>query len=61
MSDLEGDGVDLGMINGCENKGEVSADYQAGGIAGIIGLETSLDPEHDPEAKEERTLNVTAT
>ncbi len=59
VSDLEGDGLDLGMINGCENKGEVSADYQAGGIAGIIGLETSLDPEQDLEAKEERTLNVT--
>ncbi len=59
VSDLEGDGLGLGMINGCENKGEVSADYQAGGIAGIIGLETSLDPEQDLEAKEERTLNVT--
>ena len=59
VSDLEGEGLGLGMVNGCTNQGQVSADYQAGGIAGIIGLETSLDPEQDLEAKEERTLNVT--
>lgn len=59
VSDLEGEGLGLGMINGCANQGSVSADYQAGGIAGIIGMETSLDPEQDLEAEEERTLNVT--
>lgn len=59
VSDLEDEGLGLGMINGCVNQGPVSADYQAGGIAGIIGMETSLDPEQDLEAEEERTLNVT--
>lgn len=59
VSDLEGEGLGMGMVNGCVNQGEVFADYQAGGIAGIIGLETSLDPEQDLEAEQERTLNVT--
>lgn len=59
VSDLEGEGLGLGMVNGCTNEGMVSADYQAGGIVGIIGMETSLDPEQDLEAEEERTLNVT--
>jgi len=59
VSDLEGEGLGLGMVNGCTNQGAVSADYQAGGIVGIIGMETSLDPEQDLEADEERTLNVT--
>ncbi|MCI9147970.1 MAG: hypothetical protein HFG73_06850 [Hungatella sp.] len=59
VSDLAGDGLDLGMVNGCINKGQISADYQAGGIAGIIGMETSLDPERDLEVQEEKTLNVT--
>lgn len=59
VSDLEGEGLGEGMVNGCVNQGTVSADYQAGGIVGIIGMETSLDPEQDLEAEEERTLNVT--
>ena len=59
VSDLEGEGPGQGMVNGCTNEGAVTADYQAGGIVGIIGMETSLDPEQDLEAKEERTLNVT--
>lgn len=59
VSDLEGEGLGEGMVNACINQGAVVADYQAGGIVGIIGLETSLDPERDLEAEEERTLNVT--
>ena len=47
------------MIIDCVNEGAVSADFQAGGIAGIIGIEAGLDPEQDLEAEEERTLNVT--
>lgn len=59
VSDLDGEGLDLGMVHDCVNQGAVSADYQAGGIVGIIGMETSLDPEQDLEAEQERTLNVT--
>lgn len=59
ISDLEsGEVLGDGMINGCVNLGAVSADFQAGGIVGIIGMETSLDPEMDLEADTERTLNV---
>lgn len=48
-----------GMIRQCLNEGMVSADFHAGGIAGIIGMEISLDPEQDLESDEEKTLNVT--
>ncbi|MCI9503328.1 MAG: hypothetical protein HFG76_15350 [Hungatella sp.] len=59
VSDLETQEPAEGMITGCINEGAVTADFQAGGIAGIIGMETSLDPEQDLEADQERTLNVT--
>lgn len=59
VSDLETQEPAEGMITGCVNEGMVTADFQAGGIAGIIGMETSLDPEQDLEADEEKTLNVT--
>lgn len=36
-----------GMIIGCSNRGAVFSDFQAGGVAGIIGLELDLDPEED--------------
>ncbi len=49
--------IDEGTIFACENQGEILADYQSGGIVGIIGLEVSLDPEQDLEAEEEKTLN----
>ncbi len=59
ISDLEsGKVLGDGMVSGCTNQGAVSADFQAGGIVGIIGMETSLDPEQDLEADTERTLNV---
>lgn len=59
VSDLEAREPSEGMVTGCVNQGVIQADFQAGGIAGIIGVETSLDPEQDLEADEERTLNVT--
>ncbi len=59
VSDLETGETQEGIIKGCVNQGKVAADFQAGGIVGIIGMETSLDPEQDLEADEERTLNVT--
>lgn len=59
VSDLETQEPADGMVMGCVNQGTVTADFQAGGIAGIIGMETSLDPEQDLEADQERTLNMT--
>lgn len=59
VSDLVGEELEAGMVHNSQNWGKILADYQAGGIVGIIGMETSLDPEQDLEAEEERTLNVT--
>ncbi len=59
VSDLVGEELEAGVIHDSQNWGKILADYQAGGIVGIIGMETSLDPEQDLEADEERTLNVT--
>lgn len=59
VSDLENQEPSQGMIVDCANEGKIQADFQAGGIAGIIGAEATLDPEQDFEAEEERTLNVT--
>lgn len=59
ISDLETQTLEEGMVYQCANYGAVFADYQAGGIIGIIGTESGLDPELDLEAEEERTLNVT--
>lgn len=50
--------INEGTIFACENWGDILADYQSGGIVGIIGMEVSLDPEQDLEAEEERTLNA---
>lgn len=46
-----------GVILACENRGEVTADLNAGGIVGAISLEVELDPEIDlldSEDEEER-------
>ena len=59
ISDLETREPAEGMVTGCVNEGVIQADFQAGGIAGIIGVETGLDPEQDLDADQERTLNVT--
>lgn len=50
--------INEGTIFACENQGGILADYQSGGIVGIIGMEVSLDPEQDLEAEEEKTLNA---
>lgn len=57
ISDMDEE-INDGTICACENQGDILADYQSGGIVGIIGMEVSLDPEQDPEAEEERTLNA---
>lgn len=59
ISDENEEELAAGMIRQCLNEGQVSADFHAGGIAGIIGMEISLDPEQDLESDEEKTLNVT--
>ena len=47
-----------GTIYACVNTGSIEADYQVGGIAGIIGVEVSLDPEQDLDTDQEKTLNT---
>ncbi len=59
ISDLEDGELTEGMVDACQNTGKIMADYQAGGIVGIIGAEVSLDPEQDLSSDEERTLNIT--
>ena len=41
----------------CENRGNVSADINVGGIVGAIALENDLDPEDDVEISGEMSLN----
>lgn len=48
-----------GSVLECKNQGRVTGDYHAGGIAGMIGFEISLDPEADIETYGDRSLNVT--
>lgn len=47
-----------GMVLSCANRGAVSADYQAGGVVGTIGVEVSLDPEEDIEEYGDKTLRM---
>ena len=47
-----------GTIYACVNTGSIEADYQVGGITGIIGVEVSLDPEQDLDTDQEKTLNT---
>ena len=48
-----------GLVSSCANEGVVEADYQAGGIVGIIGLEIGMDPEEDIDSYGEKSLNMT--
>ena len=41
------DAVTDGKLYGCENRGSVYGDINVGGIAGCMGIESSLDPEGD--------------
>lgn len=49
--------LEAGKIMECTNAGTVVSDYQAGGIAGMIGVELRLDPEYDIDVSGNRTLN----
>lgn len=48
-----------GLVAMSENQGSVEADYQAGGIVGIIGLEIGMDPEEDIDSYGDKSLNMT--
>ncbi len=58
ISDDENRMMEYGSIVGCSNQGSIAADYQAGGIAGMIGIEVSLDPEADIESIGDRSMNA---
>ncbi len=47
-----------GTLSGNVNQGTVKADYQAGGIAGIIGFERADNPEEDIETEGMRSFNM---
>ena len=48
-----------GKVMECSNYGDVSADRNAGGIAGAMAIEYDLDPEDDQLSSEDRTLGST--
>lgn len=58
-SDSDDDSIRNGTIILCRNFAEVQSDSNAGGIAGTISIEVSLDPESDVEVEGDRTLNMT--
>ena len=47
ISDQDIENTTVGRTSQCTNTGEVSSDSNAGGIAGIIGVELDIDPEDD--------------
>lgn len=59
ISDLDSGETGNGKIISCINAGMIEADYQAGGIAGMLGIEISLDPEKDVDVSGDKTLNIT--
>ncbi len=59
MSDAADVSFQKGLLEGNRNEGPVKADYQAGGIAGMVGLELSEDPEADVETFGDRSFNMT--
>lgn len=50
-SDADIDAVQTGKVSGCTNEGNVSADINAGGVAGAMAIEYQLDPEDDFSAQ----------
>ncbi len=47
ISDVDLDDISEGRVVGCINTGTVEADLNVGGITGIMGLESTADPEDD--------------
>lgn len=61
VSDTEAEAAGSGMVLECTNEGRVESDSNVGGIAGIIGIELSLDPENDVEIDGETSLRIDRT
>jgi len=47
ISDQDIENTTVGRTSQCSNTGEISSDSNAGGIAGMIGVELDIDPEDD--------------
>ncbi len=59
ISDKDTETDTLGKVANCENYGEVSGDFNVGGIAGVIAEENDLDVYQDTEVVGDVSLNVT--
>ena len=59
VSDSDTDGDTEGKVFNCSNSGSVSADINAGGIAGAMARENDLDPEDDTKISGSSSLNAT--
>ncbi|MDY4598998.1 MAG: GLUG motif-containing protein [Candidatus Faecousia sp.] len=47
LSDVDLDAITEGKVLSCTNRGRIEADLNVGGITGIMGLESTADPEDD--------------
>lgn len=61
VSEEETEEAGSGMVLECTNEGRVESDNNVGGIAGIIGMELSLDPENDVEIDGDTSLRTYRT
>lgn len=61
VSEEETEEATNGMVLECTNEGTVESDGNVGGIAGIIGMELSLDPENDVEIDGDSSLRIDRT
>lgn len=61
VSDTETEAAGSGMVLECTNDGRVESDNNVGGIAGMIGIELSLDPENDVEIDGDTSLRIDRT
>lgn len=57
ISDLDTEDDTAGKVSHCMNHGTVQGDWNTGGIVGIIGFETDLDPEADLDISGHLSLN----
>lgn len=61
VSEEEAEEAGSGMVIKCTNEGMVESDSNVGGIAGIIGMELSFDPENDVEIDGDTSLRIDRT
>ena len=57
ISDLDTEEDLTGKIQDCHNSGPISADLNAGGIAGAVAWENDMDPEDDYSVSGDHSLN----